>query len=111
MKTSYFAHYKGTNGVAITYALPSWSKYKHYLPLAPTRAMVEAYKSGRLSEEEYTRQYYKLLELRGITPQQVLKDLGDDAVLLCFEKTGKFCHRHLAAKWLCTGGVVIDELL
>jgi hypothetical protein len=32
--------------------------------------------------------------------KEVLRDLGDDAVLLCYEKPGQFCHRHLVAQWL-----------
>lgn len=36
--------------------------------------------------------------------------LGDDAVLLCFEGKGKFCHRHLAAEWLRSGGIDCEEL-
>ena len=25
---------------------------------------------------------------------------GHDVILLCFEKPGEFCHRHLVAQWL-----------
>ena len=37
--------------------------------------------------------------------QRVYEDLerlsnGRDCVLLCYEKSGDFCHRHLVADWL-----------
>jgi len=31
---------------------------------------------------------------------KVVEDLGSDAVLLCWEAPGKFCHRRLVAAWL-----------
>ena len=42
-----------------------------------------------------------------LDPEQVLKELEgfsgvseDNIILLCYEKTGTFCHRHLVADWL-----------
>ncbi len=26
--------------------------------------------------------------------------LGEDAIILCWEKSGKFCHRYLVARWI-----------
>ena len=41
-----------------------------------------------------------------LDPEQVLKELEgfsgvseDNIILLCYEKTGTFCHRHLVADW------------
>lgn len=113
MHTSYFAKHLGKpNGVAITVDLPYFAgKCRHYPPLAPSRSLLKEYKAGKVDEEEYTKQYYELLKLRRITPQQALRDLGPDAVLLCYEGSSKFCHRHLAAKWLRKGGIKIEELV
>lgn len=56
-------------------------------------------------EELYTKLYYEKV-LNKLNPQEVYKELGDNAVLLCYEKwadigNGKtFCHRRIVAKWL-----------
>lgn len=42
-----------------------------------------------------------LIELKKkFTPEQILEMLPDKCILLCYEKTGDFCHRHLLAEWL-----------
>ena len=111
MYTSYFAKYKGPNGYAITANTPVWAvRHKRYGLLAPTSELVWRYKNGDIAEAQYEEQYFKILLDRGITPQQVLQDIGNEAVLLCFEKTGSFCHRHLAAAWLRKGGIEISEI-
>ena len=56
-------------------------------------------------EELYTKLYYEKV-LNKLNPQEVYKELGDNAVLLCYEKwadieNGKtFCHRRIVSKWL-----------
>ena len=35
-----------------------------------------------------------------LDPAQVAADLGPNAILLCWEPPGKFCHRRLVAEWL-----------
>ena len=111
MNTSYFAKYKGDKGVSIAIITPRWaSKHRRYPPLMPTRELVNAYKKGLITPQEYETQYMAILTERGITPRQVLADLGDDAVLLCYEKKGLFCHRHIVAKWLRKDGIMGTEL-
>ena len=46
----------------------------------------------------YDEFYDKILN--ELDPYQVFKELGENSVLLCYEKPGQFCHRHLVAKWL-----------
>lgn len=38
--------------------------------------------------------------LDSLDPAKVLQDLGEDAILLCREKAGEFCHRRLVTAWL-----------
>jgi uncharacterized protein (DUF488 family) len=38
--------------------------------------------------------------LSKLDPQKVFSDLGQDAILLCWEKPGEDCHRRLVAEWL-----------
>jgi len=40
--------------------------------------------------------------LSKLNPYNVLEQLGDNAVMLYYEKVGDFCHRHLIADWLST---------
>lgn len=111
MKTSYFAKCKDhPNGVAITSGKPWWYKGKWYKKLAPPKELVIKYKKGEIGEEEYTKTYLKCIKDRGLIQKEVLKDLGNAAILLCYEGKDKFCHRHIAAKWLREGDVEIEEL-
>ena len=71
-----------------------------YLPqLAATKELMDGYRGGKISWEEYETAYLKLLEER-----QVLKTLKpgdfDRACLLCSEDKPDRCHRRLAAEWL-----------
>jgi uncharacterized protein (DUF488 family) len=46
-----------------------------------------------------------------LDPQKVFDDLGEDAILLCWEAPCQFCHRRLVAEWLEKHlGVNVPEL-
>lgn len=67
-------------------------------------------------EELYTKLYYEKV-LNKLNPQEVYNQLGDNAVLLCYEKWSDikdkktFCHRRIVAKWLeKTLGIKVEEL-
>jgi len=111
MKTSYFAKSKNNpNAVAITSGKPKWFKGKYYPLLGPPMQLVKDLKSGKINEQEYTKLYLECIKKRNFVPTKVLKDLGNDAILLCYEGKDKFCHRHIVAKWLREGGIQIEEL-
>lgn len=55
-------------------------------------------KSGAIDEDEYTRLYQEEV-LSKLDPGEVYAELGDDAILLCWERPGAFCHRQLVAGW------------
>lgn len=65
-------------------------------------------------QDLYTRKFN--LHLSALNPQQVYNELaalsnGQDVVLLCHEKEGDFCHRHLVARWLETNlNITVKEL-
>lgn len=111
MNTSYFAKYKnGENAVSIAGKCPEWFKGREYKKLAPKYYFFKAYKDGDITEEEYTLCYYKEI-LDFLTPEKVYKELGENAVLLCWEKSGQFCHRRLVAEWLEKElGIEVKEL-
>ena len=98
MQTSYFAlssnHPKAVSIAAIS---PKTFKGREYKKLAPKFWFFKKYKEDK-DEKFYTEQYWKGV-LNLLNPQEVYNELGEDAVLLCWEGKGKFCHRHLVADW------------
>jgi deoxycytidylate deaminase len=102
MKTSYFANRRAVaepNAVAISRGVPRWFKGRVYDPLRPPWRLVQAAKSGTMTHDEYERRYRT--EVLGVLdPAAVRRDLGDDAVLLCWERPGAPCHRRIVAAWI-----------
>lgn len=66
----------------------------------PTWDMVMGYKSGQISEAQYTEQYLALMNASWKNPEQRPKWLttiesDEPTAIACFCKPGDFCHRHL----------------
>lgn len=87
-----------------------WSG-EEYKKLTPPASIIKIE-----DKELYTKLYYEQV-LNNLNPQEVYNELGDNAVMLCYEKyadieQGKtFCHRHIVAKWLEEKlGVEVKEL-
>lgn len=72
------------------------------IQVKPTWAMVLGHKRGVLSDEEYTAQYYQILEHSFLSDPGFWKELmcQDVIALGCYCKKGVFCHRHLLVKFL-----------
>jgi len=99
MQTSYFAKYKKIeNAVSIALSSPKGFKGKEYKKLAPPSWLLKKYKNDN-DKDFYIKAYYDEV-LNNLDPDKVYKELGKDAVLLCWEKSGKFCHRYLVSEWL-----------
>ena len=98
--TSYFANRavreSGLRLVAISLDIPPGYQCNRYPALEPTRSMIKLAHEGRT--EEYTEQYTSNV-LSRLDAKKVYEEL-DGAVLLCWEKAGKFCHGRLVADWL-----------
>lgn len=116
MKTGYFGKVKsypkdkGYKFISIARFNRFW-KGEEFKPLAPPADIIKIE-----DEEFYTNLYYEKV-LKKLDPQEVYNQLGDNAVLLCYEKwadieSGKtFCHRRIVAKWLENNlGVKVEEL-
>ena len=112
MFTSYYAkHGTDRNAVAISVRPPEWYTGVTYPILAPTWEVVRGVKSGNISETEYAIEYLKLIKKRGASPNRTLADLGENAILLCYEKPDDFCHRHIVAWWIGRElGVEVPEI-
>lgn len=58
---------------------------------------------GKIDELEnnrfYIREFYNKV-LKDLDPEEVLLQIPNKSILLCFEDNNKFCHRHLVAFWL-----------
>jgi len=110
MYTSYFAiSNTHPNAVSIAGRAPEWYHGREYKKLAPTLSIFKKYKADG-DTLYYTEHYYKEV-LQKLDPKKVFEELGPHAVLLCYETPGKFCHRHLVAKWLSDElGVEVLEL-
>lgn len=108
--SNYARHGKDPNAVCISIRPPSWYRGKAYSPLAPTWDMVMGSKSGKISKKEYTIQYLKLLEDRKLDPKQVAQELGDGAIMLCYEAPQDFCHRQIVSYWMNQNGISVEEV-
>lgn len=73
--------------------------------LAPTPAMLN------MQEARYVPMYNEhiLGPLDAVRLGKELQALGEDVVLLCFERPSDFCHRQLVSKWLRQYGVPCVE--
>ena len=84
-----------------TKPIPGWTGYS-YNPLAPGWNI---WKIGKNLGWEIFKETYNKEILGKLNPYEVLKDLselsgGNDIALVCYEKPGDNCHRHLIADWL-----------
>ena len=116
MYTGYFGKLKsypkdkGYNFISIAKFNKFWTGAE-YKKLAPPYDII------KIDDEQlYTKLYYEQV-LNKLNPVDVYNELGDNAVLLCYEKyddikAGKtFCHRRIVADWLEKNlNIKVDEL-
>lgn len=96
--TSYFAKAaKDPDAVSIALYSPSWYKGREYKKLAPEARLLKKYKQDK--DVSFYIQYYQKSVLDKLDPKQVFDELGKKAILLCWEKSAEFCHRHLVSWW------------
>lgn len=77
------------DGKTIRLLAPSWDIYTEYRDGGDQLLYTERYHDEILSVLDPEEVYEDLLALTG----------GKPPILLCHEKEGEFCHRHLVAKW------------
>lgn len=99
--TGYFAKVKTyQNAGLVPISIARSAKYYNglsYIQLAPPYWLIKQ------SEKIYVPEFMKLLStLKPLWVYEELKRLSNnrDIILLCHEKAGDFCHRHLVADWL-----------
>lgn len=76
-------------------------KGKRYPALAPSVGLLKAWRANprEIFQAEYTQRFYQET-LSLLSPGLVYQELGEEAILLCWEAPGEFCHRRLVASWL-----------
>lgn len=101
IRTSYFAKYKESDGVSIALITPFWFKGESYRFLAPTWKILEEIRNSNhtLADQATYEEKYRKEILSKLDPR-LIAQCCEGKVLLCYEKTGKFCHRHIVARWL-----------
>jgi hypothetical protein len=96
---------KHPDAVAICKGVPKWFKGRRMPKLGPqTWALVK-----EKNEEKFRKEFREYLT--SLNVRSILEELGPNAVLLCWENPGEFCHRLLVAEWVYEQtGVVIAEM-
>jgi len=95
---SNFFKYKGDRGVAISNSIPTGWNGKRYTALAPPWDLVKRFRDEKVTEAQFREEYAEKI-LSKLDRRKVKAEL-EGMTLLCWEGDGKFCHRHLALKWL-----------
>lgn len=82
---------------------------KRYIQLAPPyKEILEPWYNSKLTYKGFTELYYEHV-LSKLDPHIVAEELGPDPILICYEKVGDFCHRHIVADWLRAAGYTVEE--
>jgi hypothetical protein len=110
MRTSNFQRAgKNPKSVSIAGLGPSFFKGREYRKLAPKFWFFKKFKKDG-DAAFYTIQYKKEV-LDTLNPKTVYDELGEDSILLCWERPGEFCHRRLVADWFKEKlGIEVKEL-
>ena len=107
--TGYYAKLKvykeaGLTPIAISGKRPDFYEGLYYPDFAPRFEVFQQWKKGEINNEGYVKEYKAYLET--LNKDEIEFDFSpyntqeNDCVLLCYEKVGDFCHRHVLADWL-----------
>ena len=114
--TGYYAKLKeyenaGLQPLSIAGKAPDFYKGPQFKSLAPEYKMFMDWKKGKIDNMGYTSiflEHLNTLDKEAI--RRMLTSFDKDVILLCYEKPGDFCHRHIVADWLESNfGWKIDE--
>ena len=105
--TSYFAKMKKIPEdivrISICGKAPDWYDGIQYKKVAPKYDFFQEWKKN--NDNCFYIKHFNSEVLDTLKAEEVYKDLeklsgGKDCVLLCYEKSSDFCHRHLVGYWL-----------
>lgn len=88
--------------IAVSGSVPPFYKGLTVKEFAPRYGVFQQWKQGLIDDMQYTELYKDYLNtLNANRVRKYFESLkGTDVVLLCYEKPGQFCHRHILADWL-----------
>lgn len=102
----------------INNAFSNFVFYKNNI-LAPSEDLLNGYKAGKYSEQDYKRIYatqifnwFKSIDMSANDWAEELADIfsGYKAIVfLCYETPDKFCHRHILRKFMNLQGIECTE--
>lgn len=110
IRTSYYnnpiINQQDTTFVSISCFISKWVGLRiprlfHYRELAPPWDLVEAYKKKEVTQNQYISRYNQMLSTIDVhdTYNKLHRLYGDNIMLLCYEPSDQFCHRHIVAGW------------
>lgn len=115
--TSYFAKLKKIPEdivrISICGKAPDWYDGIQYKKVAPKYGFFQEWKKNQ--DNDFYIEHFNAEVLDNLVAKNVYEDLsnlsdGKDCVLICYEKSEDFCHRHLVAGWLNQKlGINIEE--
>lgn len=101
IRTSYFALYRSREGgVSIALKTPDRFPGEIITELQPTWEILSSYKSSNDPNKEliFKNRYIDNV-LSKLDAREIAEKLNNK-VLLCWEKSSSFCHRHIVTEWL-----------
>lgn len=105
--TSYYAKSKklpnGLVRISIAGKAPVGYVGLEYKKVAPKYGFFMEWKKNKDNNyyiEHFNKEVLDLLDAHKVYSDLERLSNGQDCVLLCYEKAGDFCHRHLVANWL-----------
>lgn len=116
LKTGYFAKVnkyreEGYMPIAISVSKPNWFNGNSLNIFAPEWSLVDKWKKGLITWDDYRKDYCNMLSRRNIAHTLRLLEPYKKVVLLCYEKPSDKCHRHELADYLKTKfGLDVKEL-
>lgn len=90
--------------IVICGGIPNWYNGLWYRKVAPKLSFFTEWKKNH--DNEYYIHYFNELVLKNKNPDNIIKEIielannAENIVLLCYEKSTDFCHRHLVANWI-----------
>lgn len=114
--TSYFAMLKKLPEEIIPISIcgkaPEWYKGLQCKRLAPKWSFFREWKQSH--DNQFYIEHFQSEVLDQLSADEIVRQLrklssGRDIALICYEKPGDFCHRHLVAEWLSNNGYPVRE--
>jgi predicted secreted protein len=118
--TTYFAKLKKLPEDIVPISIALYSpkgvdiiKYPKLFPSTNTLSKWKSLDRNQFSEEDYVKEYIKYV-LEKLDPLETAIELkykagNSNIALVCYEKSGEFCHRNIVSKWFIDNGIPCEE--